>query len=142
MAEKENPKNAEHGHEHKDVDIRAIAKFGIGLLLCVLAAALLMKWMFDWLAARQARMEQPPSPLAQPAKLPPEPRLQVAPAENLKKLRAEENALLRRYEWVDADAGIVRIPIERAMELLSERGLPARQSEDGRLRMENGGTKP
>jgi hypothetical protein len=37
---------------------------------------------------------------------------------------AEENAALATYGWVDRDAGIVRIPIERAMELLVLRGLP------------------
>ncbi|MCA1555006.1 MAG: hypothetical protein LC737_11585, partial [Chloroflexi bacterium] len=30
------------------------------------------------------------------------------------------------YGWVDQSAGITHIPIERAMELLLERGLPTR----------------
>jgi cytochrome c oxidase cbb3-type subunit III len=44
----------------------------------------------------------------------------------LKEMRATEDAVLHSYGWVDQAAGIVRIPIERAMELLAERGLPAR----------------
>jgi hypothetical protein len=39
-------------------------------------------------------------------------------------MQAEENAALTTYGWVDRDAGIVRMPIERAMEILVERGLP------------------
>lgn len=48
------------------------------------------------------------------------------PREALKRLRDREDAALGRYGWVDREAGIVRIPIERAMDLLLERGLPTR----------------
>ena len=63
-------------------------------------------------------------------RLPPEPRLQLAPGhqihplDDLKRLRADEDALLHSYGWVDRNAGIVHIPIERAKELLVRRGLP------------------
>jgi len=39
--------------------------------------------------------------------------------------------LLEGYQWLDEDAGVVRIPIERAMELLAERGLPSRSAAEG-----------
>ncbi len=55
---------------------------------------------------------------------PPPPRTRVhAP---LEELRAAEDAVLHSYGWVDRPAEIVRMPIERAMEVLIERGLPAR----------------
>jgi hypothetical protein len=57
----------------------------------------------------------------EPTQAAPEPRLQVAPAGDLKKLRAIEDAKLRQYEWIDRQAGIAAIPIERAMELLAAR---------------------
>jgi hypothetical protein len=53
--------------------------------------------------------------------LPPEPRLQVAPAADLERLRSRENEALATYAWIDRDNGVVRIPIEHAMELLVER---------------------
>ncbi|HJQ84172.1 MAG TPA: hypothetical protein VKA21_08855, partial [Candidatus Binatia bacterium] len=60
----------------------------------------------------------PPSPVARLLpEAPPEPRLEVAPAAELQALRREEEARLHGYGWVDRDAGIVRIPIERAIEL-------------------------
>jgi hypothetical protein len=51
---------------------------------------------------------------------------QAAPDEAFKQLRATEDAVLNTYGWVDRESGIVHIPIERAMELLLQRGLPAR----------------
>ncbi len=55
----------------------------------------------------------------------PEPTLQTTPRTNIKTLRAHEDAVLGSYGWIDADAGIARIPIDRAMTILVERGLPA-----------------
>ena len=44
-------------------------------------------------------------------------------------LRAHEDELLDTYGWVDKNAGVVRIPIDEAMKLTLQRGLPARQGE-------------
>ncbi len=65
--------------------------------------------------------------IGQENQLPPEPRLQTNPREDLLKLRASEDATLDSYGWVDKNLGIVRIPIALAMKLTLERGLPARQ---------------
>jgi len=58
---------------------------------------------------------------------PPEPRLQTNPRGDLRALRDQEDELLNGYSWADKSAGVVRIPIERAMQLTLERGLPARK---------------
>ncbi len=42
----------------------------------------------------------------------------------MNKVRAEERALVENYAWVDQKAGIARIPVGRALEILAERGLP------------------
>jgi hypothetical protein len=52
--------------------------------------------------------------------------LQIAPREDLREVRAREDALLNGYQWVDKAAGVVRIPIADAMRLTVERGLPVR----------------
>jgi protein SCO1/2 len=62
--------------------------------------------------------------------LPPEPRLQVGPPQDLAILRATERAHLEGYGWIDQEAGVVQIPVERAMELLAERGLPVLENID------------
>lgn len=54
------------------------------------------------------------------------PSLLVGEPMNLQKFRDEEDRQLTSYGWVDQNAGVVRLPIDRAKELLLERGLPAR----------------
>ena len=54
--------------------------------------------------------------------------MQTDPLQELQTLHAEEDAVLNSYGWVDRKAGVVRIPVQRAIELLAQRGLPARQS--------------
>ena len=56
----------------------------------------------------------------------PEPRLQIAPQLDLAAMRAREETELHSYGWVDRQAGVVRLPIDRAMELMVQRGLPVR----------------
>jgi hypothetical protein len=51
-----------------------------------------------------------------------------APKE-LRQMRAAEEAALNSYGWVDKDAGIVKIPVDRAMEILAKKGLLARKQE-------------
>jgi hypothetical protein len=119
------------GHELRDVRFRPIVLAAIGLALSVVVAVAGMAWLFNYLAAREARRSAPASPLSAEAgrREPPEPRLQDAPIRDLRQLRHAEQATLDSYAWVDRDAGIVRIPIEKAMELLAERaGAAARES--------------
>ena len=117
---------AGRGHEVRDVQVRPIATFAIGLVMLTGVVLLLMGWLFNHFAARQAKLDVPPSPVGVAWEGPPEPRLEVALDQVLQEVRADESALLHSYSWVDRQAGIVRIPIDHAMTLLLERGLPAR----------------
>ena len=63
--------------------------------------------------------------------LPPPPRLQTYPFDDIKELRKNENNVLEHYAWVDKNAGVVRIPIERAIEVLAAKGLPYRTTGPG-----------
>jgi hypothetical protein len=58
----------------------------------------------------------------------PQPHLQLSPPADMSAFRAREEEALTNYAWIDRTNGIVRIPIERAMDLLLERGLPVRAS--------------
>jgi hypothetical protein len=130
----ETPRDAEHagrGHEERDVQLRPLLISGMSLALLTGLSLLAMWLLFDYFAARRARLEVAPSPVFEARQLPPEPRLQVSPQHDLHQMRAAETALLHSYGWVDRQAGIVRIPIERAIELLAERGLPARGEGQG-----------
>jgi hypothetical protein len=116
-------------HETSDVDFLGILGFGLGLVVVAAVVHLLIFGLFTYFEGREARRVPAEYPLAagQADRLPPEPRLQANPREDLRELRAKEDELLGSYGWVDKNAGVVRIPIEQAMKLTLERGLPARQ---------------
>jgi hypothetical protein len=117
-------------HEESDVDIVAIFKIGTALIMLAVVIQVLVWLLFVYLNGREATDARPRTPLAagQDLRLPPAPRLQVTPRQDLRDLRAREDQLLNSYQWVDRSAGIVRIPIAEAMRLTLERGLPVRQS--------------
>lgn len=123
--------NPDVARERSDVNVRGILMFALALFAFAVVTVLLVWWLFDYFAAREARLDRPLSALASSRgeSLPPEPRLQVSPAQDMQELRAREDALLNTYGWVDQQDGVVRIPIERAIQLLAERGLSARAEE-------------
>jgi hypothetical protein len=113
------------GHEERDVAFRPIAVAGVFLAVIILFSIGSMLVLFNYYLAREIRLSPAANPLAMPGeRQPPEPRLDARPIEQLERLRSEETATLDTYGWVDRKQGIVRLPIERAMELMAERGVP------------------
>ena len=117
------------GHEERDVSLRPLVRGLIGLIALVIVSVVLVRVLLGYLVVREAENSPPANPLAQSfsRQVPPEPRLQTAPLQDLQALHAEEDAVLNSYGWVDRKTGVVRIPVQRALELLAQRGLPARQ---------------
>ena len=117
-------------HEETDVDIRAIFGFGAGMIVVGAALAFAVFVLFGYFDSREGAKVAPEFPLAvtREDRLPPEPRLQINPREDLQNMRTNEDAILSGYGWVDKNAGIVRIPIDQAMKLTLQRGLPAREN--------------
>jgi hypothetical protein len=116
-------------HETTDVNFRAILGFGGGLIIVAVGIHFLVWLLFGYFTSREVSRVPPEYPLAvsQGERVPPEPRLQTAPRQDLRDLRASEDVLLDSYAWVDKNAGIVRIPIDEAIRLTLQRGLPTRQ---------------
>jgi hypothetical protein len=102
------------GHETSDLNVGAVVAAGVGLVLVLALVLVGVTWLEGGVRG----------PLGAPG-LPPEPRLEAVPGQQLRDVRASWDALLHSYGWVDRQAGVARIPIERAMDLLAERGLPA-----------------
>jgi len=117
------------GTEDRDINVRAITKAGLGIGAGVLIAAFLMWFLFDRFASRETRRSPQPEPMAasDPRKEPPEPRLQPSPVMDLQQFRASEEVILKSYGWIDPEKRIVRIPVDRAMELVAKEGLPSRR---------------
>jgi hypothetical protein len=119
-------------HETSDVNIRAVLWLGATLMAGALMAYLFLWGLTDYFKARQAGRELNPTPLAtERRQIPPEPRLQGAPGHvesgitEWHRFQEQENELLNSYGWIDRQAGVVRLPVERAKELLLQKGLPA-----------------
>ncbi len=110
--------------EHADVPAEGVIVF-IACLIGSIIVILLIVWGL-FAAFRSMRTEAQPFPTPKASMAPPEPRIQYAPRMDLQTLRAQEDAILHTYGWVDRSSGTVRIPIDRAMDIIAQRGLPAR----------------
>ncbi len=126
---KTHQENGKPLHETRDATVRYIIYFGLGMAVSVLAAFLVSWGLLRFLENYQS-LGSPASPLAKGRVLPPAgvPRLQAHPRQDLAKYLAHEKEILDTYGWVDKKDGIVRIPIERAMNILLQNGLPTRNS--------------
>jgi hypothetical protein len=120
---------ARRGHEERDVNVWAVGKFGIALALLCIAALALLLGVFRFFEKEIAGPAAPPRELGMQDGSPLEPRLQETPLQDLKQIRAVEDQILGSYGWVDKEKGIVRLPIDRAIDLLAQRGLPARRED-------------
>lgn len=116
------------GYERRDFNLRGIIVFSIVLVVVCIASAVAMLWVFRYLDTRLVQSEAAVSPVALPAgQLPPEPRLLTNEPANLSAFQEAQQQQVTTYGWVDKQAGVVRIPVERAKALILERGLPTRE---------------
>lgn len=111
------------GYETTDVHVLAVGKFAFALIAIILVSLCLLIGLFKYFQSREAANQ---AKTIEPAKVFPEPQLQASPVLDLKAIRAEEDKLLSGYAWVDPQKGLVRIPIDQAIDLIARRGLPSR----------------
>jgi hypothetical protein len=123
------PHHDDVAHEASDINFRGVVTSGIGLLVLGALVYVVVWVFFGFLSERNSRASaQLAYPLAagQQDRVPPEPRLQTNPRADLRELRESEDKRLDSYGWVDRNAGIVHIPIDDAIKLTLQRGLPSR----------------
>ena len=119
--------NPDVAHEHSDISIRAIVLFLAMLVVVVVVTDIAMWGLLKGLQSIERSNDPFVTPLAAaPGQLPAEPRLQTTPWVDLRQFREDELKRLHAYGWVDQKAGVGHLPIERAKELLLERGLKSR----------------
>lgn len=120
------------GYEVQDADIREVILTGVGLAVGTLIVCLVMWGLFNLLKTQQSKKGAPTVNLMAPqAHFPPEPRLQVnAPAE-LEQFHEQEDKILDTYGWVDKNAGTVHLPIDKAMDIMAQKGFPTRPAGQG-----------
>jgi hypothetical protein len=114
-------------YERQDFNTRIIGWYGLGLVIVCLVTSLII-FYFEKGLDRYFAYGGKATWTSSPEMVVPAPRLQANPARELEEMRAQENAILQSYGWVDRERGVIRIPIEKAMQLTIERGLPTRKS--------------
>ncbi|MDE3109275.1 MAG: hypothetical protein KGL02_04970 [Acidobacteriota bacterium] len=123
------PPDASAGYEKSDASIGALLQFGFWLAVLITVTIFAMAWAFKYFS-RITPLGQPaaPSAVVNPnlRELPPSPRLQPLPHEELVDYCRQQEQEVNTYGWVDREAGIVRVPISRAMDLVLAQGLPTR----------------
>jgi hypothetical protein len=114
------------GHEPTDANLGSAWRLYFFMLAFLAIVFVAMWYALGAFSASVVRQQEPPPPLAQREadREPPAPRLQTTPVVDLERYREAQQQVLERYAWVDEKNGIAQIPIERAIELVAERGLP------------------
>ena len=114
-------------YEDSNVSVTQLFAFAMGIVALVLVGVAVSAVTFRFFE-RLTPMGPSAAPFEDVRDLPPSLRLQTNAPDDLKRYRDEQDKILAGYGWVDPRAGVVRIPVERAMELLLQKGYPVRGS--------------
>jgi hypothetical protein len=109
---------AEHpfGHEPSAIAMHRVLVIGAILALVVVTAVVVLHFVLrDLVMPRHAQA------ILQTGAIPPEPRLQPSPRNDLAVFRAQKETLVSSYAWTDASHAYARIPISRAMQIYTRR---------------------
>jgi len=127
------------GHEQSEVSVKLIVASLAFLAVVTAIVFVLVVGIFRYFYVSYSTEEA--GRLSQPV-IPPQPRIEVAPFEQLQQLRIKEDHVLSTYAWVDKDGGKVRIPIDRAIDMLAAKGLPSHNYLDDILAGRKPGAPP
>ena len=131
------PINDHDGFEHEDLSPTSVFYFMAGLALFGLIIYLIIFGMYRFLDHYETTHQPPMSPMVTPqadtrtvtdqdTQTFPQPRLERDEGARIRESIEDQDRKLATYNWVDKDKGVVQIPIDRAMDLIVERGLPVR----------------
>ncbi len=117
------PERQDPGYEASDAHSGSTLRAGALLLVAMFLVAAIVVPIFR-LLARLERTEQPRPATVISAAPPPAagPKLVTNEPATLAAFRAQEDAILNSYAWVEKDKGIARLPIAEAMRLVAVRG--------------------
>lgn len=132
------PQGLDHNDfEREDLSPAGVMYFLAGLAVVVIAIYLIVSGMYSFLDRYERQHQATMSPMTTPKPdtriiTPedplsfPQPRLETDERTQLTGYIQKQDQRLLTYDWIDKDGGTVRIPIDRAMDLIAERGLPVR----------------
>jgi len=115
------------GYERTDAHAGATIRAGLYILGTMFLTALVLVPVYRFLGRREARDQEPAATVLKPDAAAPAaafPRLVTSEPAVLAEFRAQEQAFLTSWGWVEKDKGLARMPIDEAMKIVAERGLP------------------
>lgn len=116
----------EHEHERTDAAVKPVALFLIAVAIVVAFSAAFTYGMFEFLEQRAQSKTNAASPVQAVDETPPGPQLQATPGYDLREQQRAEQEVYGSYGWIDEGARVARIPVDAAIDLLLEKGLPTR----------------
>jgi hypothetical protein len=130
---------ANGGYERTDIGIGGVLYFLLGLLVGGILVYFVVNGVYAFLQSRSEADQTPVNPLVTnapadtrhveknyPKSAFPDPKLEEDERGQLNGIRLKEEQTLSTYDYVDKNAGTIRIPIDRAIDLIAQRGLPTR----------------
>jgi len=131
--------NPETHHETSDVDVRGILWFVVIFVAFAVVTHIVLYFLYGFFVHKARGDIQPPrTAIKIPVQLPQTPLLQPllqkdsagreippyssTPVTDMAEMRAAEEQALKNPGWVDKQHGIVRIPIDRAKQIVVQRG--------------------
>ena len=136
MSEETKHGHGEEGFERQDLSAQGVYGFLMSLAVGGVLVYFVIWGFYHFMDARQQSRQPGQNPLVKPTETNtrivsleeimefPQPRLERNERLEIKDFRLKEEQILNSYGWVDEKAGVVHIPIERAMQLLAQKGLP------------------
>lgn len=116
-------------YEHSDGSMRGVFITGVSLFVGIWILSALLYLYFAFLSQHRTASSNPPLPAnLHGAVFPPSPRLQHSPPLDLQAMLRAQQAEQSRYHWLDRGKGTVAIPIDRAMQIVAQRGIPPQKA--------------
>ena len=127
---KEAFQNPNVGYEHTQADLRIVYGFLIMLAIGIAVVFFVLWGFYVYMEKRQGSGVRPAPYTSSKAPKVPVPMLQPDPVADNNRVQFTDSQILNSYGWTDQKAGVPHIPIDRAMDLLVQRGLPTSQTQN------------
>lgn len=113
---------APYAPEASDANIPLVVWTGVGILFTVVLCAVIVVFQYRFELAMLPK--KPEGVFSTQGKLPPQPRLQAFPAKDLVEFQHQQASKAETFGWADKQAGVARVPVEKAMDMILKNGLP------------------
>ncbi len=111
-----------YGPEESDANIPLIVWTGVGILFTVVLCMVIVIFQYRFELAMLPKKAE--GVFSNQGKLPPQPRLQAFPAKDLVEFQHQQASKAETFGWADKQAGVARVPVEKAMDMILKNGLP------------------